>query len=165
MDTCTVQLWWFMQTNGLVLKGTCSTWNELRAGLRVLRWGSKVVCRKPRLQAAEPTLKSAIRIPGFDTAFLMLGFTAFLGSRRRLVFGILGLLVDLQGRRLGGVGEDEVDEDGGEEEEAAHHGEGQGEASNLVQSATDDRSNNLSCGFTFTTLHSLPSVTFLFIFS
>ena len=46
--------------------------------MRVLRWGSKVVWRKPRLQAADPTLKSAIRIPGFVKAFLMLGFTAFL---------------------------------------------------------------------------------------
>ena len=82
----------------------------------------------------------------------MLGFTAFLQSWRRLIFEILGLLVGLQGGRLGGVGEDEVDEDGGEEEEAPHHGEGQGEAPNLVQGATNDRSNDLSCSFTFTTL-------------
>lgn len=53
------------------------TWNELSFGRRVLRWGSSVVCRKPRLQAAVPTLKRAIRMPGFVRAFRMLGFTAF----------------------------------------------------------------------------------------
>ena len=122
-----------------------ATWKELKAGLSVLRCGSRVVCRKPRLQAADPTLKSAIRMPGFVSAFLMLGFTEFLESRRRLIRD-LGLLVGLQGGRLGGVRKDEVDEDGGEEEEAAHHREGQGEASNLVESAANDRSDDLSCG-------------------
>ena len=38
------------------------TWKELRAGLRVLRCGSKVVCRKPRLQAADPTLKEIVKL-------------------------------------------------------------------------------------------------------
>ena len=89
---CTVQLLWLLKINGLV-RGTFPTWKELKAGLSVLRWGSKVVWRKPRLQAAEPTLKRAIRIPGFDTAFLMLGFTAFLENWRRLIFEILCLLV------------------------------------------------------------------------
>ena len=139
---CIVQLLWLLKINGLVL-GTFSTWKELKAGLSVLRWGSKVVWRKPRLQAAEPTLKRAIRIPGFDTAFLMLGFTAFLENWRRLIFEILCLLVGLRGRRLGGVGEDEVDEDGGEEEQAAHHRKGEGEASNLIESSSDNRSHNL----------------------
>ena len=108
----------------------------------MLRCGSRVVCRKPRLQAADPTLKSAIRMPGFVSAFLMLDFTEFLESRRRLICD-LGLLVGLQGGRLRGVREDEVDEDGGEEEEAAHDCEWKGEASDLIQSSTNDRSNNL----------------------
>ena len=55
----------------------------------------------------------------------------------------LGLLVGLQGGRLRGVGEDEVDEDGGEEEQAAHHRKGEGEASNLIESSSDNRSHNL----------------------
>ena len=73
----------------------------------------------------------------------MLGFTALLQSRRRLIW-ISGLLVSFQGGRLRGVREDEVDEDGGEEEEAAHDCEGKGEASDLIQSSSNDRSNNLS---------------------
>ena len=86
----------------------------------------------------------------------MLGFTALLfininscnNSCLRLIWSS-GLLVGLQGGRLRGVGEDEVDEDGGEEEQAAHHRKGEGEASNLIESSSDNRSHNLPWkGFT-----------------
>ena len=103
-------------------------------------------------------------MPGFVNAFLMLGFTEFLETGRRIIW-TMGLLVCLQGGRLGGVGEDEVDEDGGEEEEASHHREGQGEASNLVQSTTNHRSDDLSCGRTLTIPPSPPSVLFLIHYS
>ena len=73
----------------------------------------------------------------------MLGFTAFLQSRRRLVKIISGLLVGFEGGRLWGVREDEVDEDGGEEEEAAHDREWEGEPSDLVKSSTNHGSHNL----------------------
>ena len=95
-------------------------------------------------------MNRAIRIPGFVIAFRMLGFTALLfininscnNSCLRLIWSS-GLLVGLQGGRLRGVGEDEVDEDGGEEEQAAHHRKGEGEASNLIESSSDNRSHNL----------------------
>ena len=42
------------------------------------------------------------------------------------------------------LGEDEVDEEGGEGEDGTHHGEGKGEATNLVQGPTHHRTHNLS---------------------
>ena len=45
---------------------------------------------------------------------------------------------------LGRVGEDEVDEHGGESQDGAHHGEGESEAANLVQGAANDRTHDLA---------------------
>ena len=49
-----------------------------------------MVCRKPRLAAAEPTLNSAIRMAGLESAFRILGLTAFLGNNIQLCIERMG---------------------------------------------------------------------------
>ena len=39
--------------------------------MRVLRCGSKVVCRKPRLQAADPTLKEIVKLVLFEDGYML----------------------------------------------------------------------------------------------
>ena len=47
---------------------------------------------------------------------------------------------------LGCVGQHDVDEDGGEGEDGAHHGEGKDEASDFIESSANDWSDYLSWG-------------------
>ena len=65
------------------------------------------------------------------------------GIRMKL-YWINFLLDSFWWRGLRGVGQDEVDEHGGEGEDGAHHGEGEREATDLVQGAANHRAHDLA---------------------
>ena len=85
---------------------------------------------------------------GLLRAFLMLGFTEVLQQKVRRSFRSKSVLLRLSWS-LGGVGQHDVDEDGGEGEDGAHHGEGKDEASDFIESSAYHRPHYFPWGISY----------------